>query len=210
MRDFLQLFEPGFVLRSQSFYVVSVGTIELPTGRIVACDPLVCPETTAFTRTVPAGRYDVSLAISVEANGDERTAAALIRFGDAKVVRWELALLPGQELSALRDGEYFAYGVDAGLGCFMDVAAQELLLAELDRLGVDVNYFDDVLDDELEKTYKHTRNWTLHRPVAESSLGIAIFSTGWGDGCYASWFGLDAHGTPMVLVTDLQVADLPG
>jgi len=209
MRDLLRVFEPGCVLGAQTFQVVNLGSIELPTGRIVACDPLVCPETDAFTRAVPAGRYPLSLSIGVQSNGDERIAAAMIRFAPAQVATWELALLPGQELSDLAEGEYFAYGVDAGLGCFMDVEAQELLLRKLDELGPDANYFDDVLDEELARTYVHTRNWTLHRPLASESVNIAIFSSGWGDGVYSSWFGLDEHGAPAVLVTEFQVAELP-
>jgi hypothetical protein len=34
---------------------------------------------------------------------------------------------------------------------------------------------------------------------------LIAFSSGWGDGCYASFFGYDAHDKLVGLVTDFQV-----
>jgi Protein of unknown function (DUF4241) len=34
-----------------------------------------------------------------------------------------------------------------------------------------------------------------------------IFSAGWGDGFYASYWGLNAKGEPLKLVTDFNVLD---
>jgi hypothetical protein len=36
---------------------------------------------------------------------------------------------------------------------------------------------------------------------------VIVFSSGWGDGSYPSYFGLDAEGTPLVLMTDFQILD---
>ena len=42
----------------------------------------------------------------------------------------------------------------------------------------------------------------------DTDQGSAVlFGTGWGDGSYASYFGLDAQGKPVVLVTDFQLLD---
>lgn len=36
---------------------------------------------------------------------------------------------------------------------------------------------------------------------------IIMFTSGWGDGFYASWFGYDAQGHVAALVTDFTVVD---
>lgn len=208
--DFTAAFQAGYEFQGIPFYAVTLGDLVLPTGRIVACDPLACPDTPAFTRTVSPGSYSVALAIAVMPNADERVGFAMLTLSDAKVAAWEPAFLPGEDATTLGAGEFFGYGVDAGVGCFMDEEAQRLLLARLDALPADQNYYDDVLRHELGKNYKHTREWALHRPHATDPVNVAVFSSGWGDGCYTSWFGLDAHGKLAVLVTDFQTIDLQG
>ena len=208
MFDFAAPFSAGFKSKEISFYSVTMGELVLPTGRIVACDPLVGPDTHAFARTVLPGSYPVLLSIAVMPNGDERIGFAMLRLREAPVVTWEMALLPGEDLSTLEDGEFFGYGVDAGLGCFMDVEAQRSVLARWDALTPEQNYYDDVLEAELGKNYKETRDWTLHRPEAGKAANVAVFSSGWGDGSYPSWFGLDAEGRPLALVTEFQLIDL--
>ena len=34
-----------------------------------------------------------------------------------------------------------------------------------------------------------------------------MFQSGWGDGLYASWFGYDAQGRVVALLTDFNVVD---
>ncbi len=38
---------------------------------------------------------------------------------------------------------------------------------------------------------------------------IAMFESGWGDGMYPTWFGLDRTGEVAVVVTDFLLADEP-
>jgi hypothetical protein len=66
--------------------------------------------------------------------------------------------------------------------------------------------FVDDCGDEMQKSYRHTRHWA----VAEGESGsIAAFSSGYGDGYYASYFGLNATGAPAALVTDFGICDWP-
>jgi hypothetical protein len=70
-----------------------IGAIELPTGRIVACDPFTEVPTRAFARHVNPGSYQVFLSVIRWVKGtDERTAAAMIQFSEGTPVRWELAV----------------------------------------------------------------------------------------------------------------------
>jgi hypothetical protein len=207
MFDFLSAFQPEFRLEGQSFFTKNLGDLVVPTGRLVACDPLVYPDSEPFTREVPPGRYPLLLSIARLDNDDERVAFAMLKLSDAPVVRYEPALVTGQDVALLRSGEYFGYGVDTGIGCFMDAETQSLLLAAMDALGADGNYYD-VIAGEMNKTYQDTRQWVLHRPVSDDVRNVALFSSGYGDGSYSSWFGLDANGNAVTLVTDFLVADI--
>lgn len=191
-------------LAARSITVFRMGDVELTSGRIVASDPLVGPDRRAFVRTVPPGNYPVTL---YEAFG--RIAAASLRFAEGKPVRWELALIPGQDINALKGEEFFGYPVDAGLGCYMDADTYALIQEREKQVRAaksssDINYYDDVLAPELEA---NKDKYAMHRPVAGERGNVAIFWSGWGDGFYPVFWGLDAGGRPLVLFTDFGVTE---
>ncbi len=187
-------------LAERKITVTPIGQLELPTGEIMACDPLVTGDDwPALSRKVKPGSYPVSL---FEAQG--RVAAAFLRLRPGMPVRWELATLPDQDVSTLKDDEMFGYPVDAGLGSFMDKTAMALMSAEQDKLKADENYYDDVLAAEFAPNQDR---FVMHRPVAGNPLNIAMFWSGWGDGFYPSFWGLDAAGEPLLLLTDFGVLE---
>lgn len=186
-------------LATRKIKLIEMGELELPTGEIVVADPLVEPERPGLTRRVTPGRYSVSL---YQAQG--RTALALLRIAPGQAVRWELATIPGQDISTLKGDEIFGYPVDAGTGCFMDRTAYPLMLErekrEIAAGATNFNYYDDVLASEYG-------DYVMHRPLPENPLNIAVFSSGWGDGFYASFWGLDPAGNPLMLLTDFGVLE---
>ncbi|NKJ06227.1 DUF4241 domain-containing protein [Rhizobium sp. SG741] len=200
--DLASLSDAG--LAARSITVLRIGNVELTSGRIVASDPLVGPGRPALVRTVPPGDYPVTL---YEAFG--RIAAGSIRFAEGKPVRWELALIPGQDINALKGEEFFGYPVDAGLGCYMDADTYALIQerekqVRAEKSSSDINYYDDVLAPELKA---NKDKYAMHRPVAGERGNVAIFWSGWGDGFYPVFWGLDAGGRPLVLFTDFGVTE---
>jgi len=187
-------------LAERQITVTPIGDLELPTGEIIVCDPLITgTEMPALSRKVKPGRYPVSL---LEAQG--RVAVAVLRFRPGTPVRWELATLPGQDVATLKGDEIFGYPVDAGLGSFMDKTAMVLMLERQSKLQADQNYYDDVLAAEFAPNQDR---FVMHRPVAGNPLNIAMFWSGWGDGFYPSFWGLDAAGEPLLLTTDFGVLE---
>lgn len=184
-----------------------IGEITLQSGQIVACDPFIGMEEEPFTKQVVSGRYPVLLNINRYKNDDERIAFAMIMFNTNKVANWEMALQKGQNINGLKSDEFFGYGVDTGTGSFMDKEAMNTLLAyEEEKQKENPNYYlFDEFDGELDKTYKHTRSWLV--TTFKDNASIAIFSTGWGDGCYPSFWGLDNNGEIVCLVTDFLITD---
>jgi hypothetical protein len=191
-------------LSGRSIGVIHMGNVELTSGRIVAADPLAQPDRPALARTVAPGDYPVTL---YQAFG--RIAAASMRFAEGKPDHWELAVLPGQDLATLKDDEFFGYPVDAGLGCYMDADTLALIeereaQVQAQKPDADINYYDDVLAADLDANKGH---YALHRPMAGKRGNVAVFWSGWGDGFYPVFWGLDKDGRPLALLTDFGVIE---
>jgi Protein of unknown function (DUF4241) len=198
--------------------VVDAGTLHLPTGRLAALDPswgtslprwirrgLPCPE--PFTATVPPGHYPVTVSIarwdhSTDANLPaplQRGAAAKLIVRDEPVVAWELALQP-RWMATLRPDEIHGFGVDAGMGSFLDGAALEdaSAVAALAHLGTDSEW--DNLVDEIRT--RQVVNLVLDHT---SGLNMVVFDCGMGDGAYPTWIGRTAAAAPACFVADLAL-----
>lgn len=202
--DFSKLFDDGREIETEIGRVVlrprPAGELTLTSGRVVACDPLVYPETQPFTRAAPVGTFPVTLSVAHFEDGDRRVAGALLRFAGREAVRWELALHPGEDASELGEGEIFGYPADSGTGCFMDEETARLVTDHMDG-----EEFADALDAEMERTYEDTWSWANVEFDPDAGSNIVAFSTGVGDGLYASYFGLDASGEVVCLVTDFSL-----
>ncbi len=175
------------------------GSLLLPTGRIVACDPsVISGEEEAFVRTVPPGAYPVSLVIASDSE-QACVAAAIVRFADSAPVSWERARTAEDE-----DLEMTGYGVDSATGCFLDSSALAIVSTELEPSG----QWERLIDQALEAAPDD--DWfsgDIHVSQSPPTNAI-VFSSGMGDGLYASWFGLDAAGNAVCLLTDFEVVDL--
>ena len=184
-----------------SFRIESIGNLIITSGQIAASDPLVCPDPQPFTRRVPNGEYPVTLAIAILEGGDERVAFARVDFTQGPINHWEMAVINGQLVEDLQDDEMFGYGVDAGTGCFMDIDTSHALTK---RMGENDRYFLDIIEF-LDETYRHTWSWANFKPDPESAGNIVAFSSGYGDGFYASYFAIGGDHKPIALITDFAI-----
>ena len=178
-------------------HVYRLPDVWLLTGEIVASDGFIM-EQPPFTRRVRPGRYPVTIAIAAYGT-DERIAFAQMRFSDCPAIVWEAALIEGQDVSTLEPGYFFGYPVDSGTGSFADPQAAKLIKRASDP---EMKFFDEV-SAEMIKSYRHTRSW-VHIETPKGSA--ALFSSGYGDGMYPSYFGLDDAMEPVALVTDFCVS----
>ncbi|MEE1756990.1 DUF4241 domain-containing protein [Streptomyces sp. SP18CS02] len=215
--DFSWHFTPGNTFRFETgalgrLTVVPGGELWLPTGRVVASDPFIslgAGEAEPFTAEVAPGRYPVEIALVTITQPDEaappdgqepaepheRVAAARLVIKDTPTVSYELALQPGQDASQLSDDQFFGYGVDAGAGCFYDVACDESFPDCQGDEGPLWDAFDQA--DWSNGPHLITAPDTGHNLVA--------FTSGWGDGVYPTWVGRDADGAITCFVTDFFV-----
>lgn len=153
-----------------------------------------------FAMSVAPGEYGVYLSIA-QINIDQRVAFAMIQFSNEVARRWKMALASGQDECELNEGEIYGYGVDSGTGCFMDKTAVEILRREYDR---DARYYERIVK-EMERTYVDT--WSYANMALSDECNLVAFTSGLGDGVYASYFGFGSTTDPVCLVTDFGIAD---
>lgn len=174
--------------------IKSLGLLDLASGGITACDPFN-GDCGPFNRHVPAGRYPVDVCVALFPE-EERVAFSRVLFSMQRVKQWVPADIETGDSAAT-----VLYAVDSGTGCFSDRAG---FLLFRDRMEMDPSFADSV-QILLEENNRVAWSWAN---LGSGGFGIVLFSSGWGRGEFASYWGLDAQGRPAALVTDFKVAGL--
>lgn len=183
---------------------LEIGTVHLPTGAILACDPLIeLEDALPFLQTVPAGTYPVTVCVSCSEAFGDRYACVKVSITDQKPIRYDMGMVGNENLDEeLEEGEYFGFCVDAGMGSILDARTQEVFkaywaqrISEEDGIDPYNDLFCDLLEENSKANPQYQRdsgdwlNWT----VPETDCNIPIFASGWGDGVYPTYFAYDAE-----------------
>ncbi|MGW2158421.1 DUF4241 domain-containing protein [Nonomuraea sp. NPDC001699] len=192
------LFTPGSRLATSEGRVALItepthaGSLHLPTGSLIAADPFFLDGAGPFTVTVPPGDYAVLIATMrwEETKWDGEDLAVMVRILDKPTVSWEPALLPGQDVRLLGAGQFYGFGVDAGMGCFLDASGRE----ELERLV-----------EEVEDEYNEMELLSSELRAPETGTNLIAYQSGLGDGSYPVWIGRDADGEVTSFVADMLI-----
>jgi hypothetical protein len=75
----------------------------------------------------------LSVVTSESQRAYPRNLCAMLRLGTANPVRWVQALCRKEDPGRLKPALAYGYGVDSGMGCFMDVEAARVLLPNIER-----------------------------------------------------------------------------
>jgi hypothetical protein len=187
----------------------SLGELSFPDGRIIACDPYLAElGQQPFRQTLTPGAHEVAVARAKIGPDHTRNAAALITVaGAGPIGRWEMgeflddtALTSSAAPLPLSGTDFVGYGVDAGTGGFLSPSALAGLIYVMEENG-------GMLEDAMSEGVL-ADDFVLIAP-GEGTLPIAAFSTGWGDGAYPTWFGLDDAGRVAVVMTDFLLTGDP-
>ncbi|MDB5205592.1 MAG: hypothetical protein JWR72_667 [Flavisolibacter sp.] len=200
------LFETAFIkgtkqkVKDSNFnlYGITIGKLRVVSGHIIACDPLHIDEYgIPFTQVFPTGEFPVQLSIA-ELGNEEMIAFGRINFSDEPVVKWEFALQEGQQPLPVGGEEMHGYGVDAGIVVFFDKEANKAL---------DEEKLTNMDADLYKEMGKHNHDLWKYAMYNVAGHSMAAFTTGLGDGRYATYIGFDAKGAPCRLVTDFGLFD---
>jgi len=192
-----------FALPPPDHELVTIGTLHVATGRIVACDPFAGAGAMAFSERIAPGDFPVRLhRVGCGEMGVRVASAWLMIQPGATIVTLEAA--------ALEHNGPVGYFVDSGLGAFMDAAARAELVKVIDafyQAHPDGNYYTDMLAPGFACNASAPGaigDWLMHR-IPGTAHNMALFTSGLGDGAYSSYWGRDSHGEIVALVTDFGV-----
>ncbi|MFE8950260.1 DUF4241 domain-containing protein [Streptomyces sp. NPDC007856] len=184
--------------------------LSLPSGKVIAIEPFMVGgddgDELAFTEQVKPGTYPVVLSeIDLIDDGgvvwDTRVAAARLVIRDAPVARWELAHTAEQDRAELDDDEHFGFPVDGGLGCFLDAETYRVV-------GEEEDFANRVMRTMYPRFGGTADGGVVPAPVTlavgDEPHAVVYYSTGFGDGVYATWIGFTAAGDVGCFLTDFQ------
>ena len=177
------------------------------------------PDMPPFARKVFPGVYPVDLYIAKTPTWGERVAVAMLTFAEGTASRYELALRGKQAFEDLEDERsYYGFPVDAGLGSFFDQRTGQLYAKFTDKFyseSPDGNIYDDFLASRFKENARSPDNpddpgdWLdFHLPDTPTH-NIPMFQSGYGDGLYPAYWGVDTRGNILNLVIDFHVLLLP-
>ncbi len=146
-------------------HVVTLGTVDLPDGRLVVCDPFTVAApgvVQPLPGALPAGTHTVEVALVEDPAGGERVQTAYLFVREGDPVEWEPA---------------GAVMVDSGVVCFAAAGAADRLA---DGGDAAVAPLEQALRASGEPTWEHGE-----------LEGLQAFSAGFGDGELEVFWGYD-------------------
>jgi len=219
INDFELPYDLDDEMNSQELVEIHIGDVNLPTGRIIVADPFFTEEQQPFARTVEPDKYPVYIYMTEIDKIHHRVAYAKIKFRPEEASKWVLAVtedITPEELKDLNEDEFYGFPVDSGLACFMDAETNPVFIARMDAIQegkLESNYYDEVLAEEF-RAYSGKNNfsrelgdWNDHHPDKDSDNNIVMFASGWGDGYYPAYWGLNDNGETVELVVDFLLSD---
>lgn len=198
------LSEPGGADRP--VVLESIGTLALPDGSFAAADTYSWdPAPKPFEQRLSADRVEVTAARVVVGEDHDRVAALVLQAGSNPIARWDIATMPGEDVSTLGLEGFFGYGIDGGT---VTIGSPEALRVAARVMTADELKLTDPLSRAIFADGLGTRGAAVVAPE-EGAEPVAVCSTGWGDGAYATWLGLDAGGDLVVAVCDFNLIKDP-
>ncbi len=179
-----------------------LGQLYLPSGRLLVRDPtpgMSGPK--PLKRSVMPGGYLVSAFAH-----EDRNAFALLRLSMERIARWETA--PVEWIVDGSNSPHYSGGciVDSGFAGFMDMETQDLIdLRDNAEQDNNPDYEGYIFDVFLESFSDEEAG--LHCPIKGDPRNVAAFTSGYGDGEYPVFWGLDVADSPVLLLCDFLVVE---
>ncbi|MFF2087375.1 DUF4241 domain-containing protein [Nocardia sp. NPDC058176] len=177
--------------------------VVLPTGRVVACDPLSTRDDEPFPVTVAPGTYPLFAWVATQFKRgkqvDRRNTLLELRISEAPALTWEMAFLAGESAADLRGRKaYTGHTVDAGCATLADVEALKALW-RWDAARIDSVYIPRPLPADPAPGYISAVT------DEETGANVSILKSGWGDGLYPTFVLRGEHGEVTGFVTDFML-----
>ena len=208
--DFDRYFAEGEV-GGHAVSVLRAGLCPVPSGELLVGDPFGGLQNRGelpYFVTAPVGDYPLELSVAQTDGGRPVYAAARLRFNYRRAVSFEQALTGKEDLGSF-DGGYYGFLADSGWACLCDEKAHRAFCdfaqswQERNPQGnLYTDYFAPLLSQNARRFPQHQPpegGW-LNWPIPGSRQRAVLFRTGWGEGNYPAFWGLDEEGRVCQLV----------
>lgn len=199
--------------RAGAYEQLTIGEVRLKTGRIEIGDPL-CYINTKYSctleETVEPGSYPVSLSVIDHPVFGFRFLAAKLDVNGKTPVRYELAMPQGYTIEDKdKPGVFAMFGVDTGLACICDRAVSVVyddFIKEWRGENPDKNLYDDCFAEAMKAYAKQYPRYQredgdyMDWCPPGSDENLILFTSGFGDGAYSGYWGVDENGDKACLV----------
>lgn len=190
-----KLFEKDYV-ESPLIESFEVGQLPLPSGKLVASDPVLFSDLPAFDLELPKGSYPVILHKEI---ATDCVAYLEIQFQKGLASEWSLATLPGQDLLELQEGEIYGFPVESGMAAVMDSETQKdlgALEAELfEKKGDDfMGIYEEFFHEHFFSESGAMGHYALLETGKSKDSVLLAFQAGYGEGFYGTYLGRDKNG----------------
>ena len=200
---------------SRFLWTMECGDLNLPSGRLVACDPFVflSPSNTPFI-VVPKGRFPVVVTLADVSEKQDRSHireayASIIFSKEVEVYRKSIPLAKeGEDRPESKGDDFIGFGVDTGTACFVDESVIEPCMPD-PRTWYESLFENDRTDcwfrrmDDPAHIREGIANITL--PLAKAGENLILFHSGWGDGVYPVIGSFDSVGRLLAAHIDFFV-----
>lgn len=206
-------------IAGQSLTTMNIGFCDLPSGKVLVGDPLVYLTNKGerpYFQKAPIGQYATEICVVKPTDEDcARYAAVRLRFNEKRAVRFYEALIGIEDLDTLEEGSYFGFCVDASLGCICDEVVYRSYCdwnEQWCKEHPDDNTYDGYFAALFEENYQRHPDYQrkggdwLNWQVPGTEYHIPIFQSGFGDGDYPVYWGIDENGELCQLV--IQFIDI--
>lgn len=210
-------------VRTETRFFLTVGTVDVPSGKVLAADPLaylsgehiIAP---VLEREIPKGSYPVEVSICRHKEIGIRMCTARLKIKDTAAKRYELAKSEESSAAAhFKDAIMHGFPVDAGVMCFIDADAAVNYAKFLDkwhRENPQKNHYDDYFaeffaeSDKKLPQYQREGGDFIEWANPDTGERMVQISSGFGDGFYQSFWGFDESGEVCELIVPLVDPDL--
>lgn len=210
-------------VKSNTRYFLTVGQVDVPSGRVVVADPLcymfgehvIAPE---LKREIPKGTYPAEISICRNAQIGIRMCTARLKIKDTEAVRYELAESVEETAAAkFKDGVMHGFPVDAGMMCFCDsegAKAYGAFLGKWHKENPGKNHYDDYFAEYFADSFKKLPQFQrdggdfIEWTNPENAQRMVMIASGFGDGFYQSFWGIDEKGEVCELIVPMVDPDI--
>lgn len=200
-----------------SIYLIELGELSLPSGKMIVSDPFLSYNQRPLAMDLRPGKYPVTLVVAEIEPKHFRVGLVRVKLATGKPVDWELAVtddvLP-HELADLGANDFIGFEASSGLGMLIDAEFNEEYVEVLKKYyqcNQGANYYNDILSEEFLNASGHHPNsrnlgdWNVHYPTGDTNKNIMMFATGWGEGLFPAYWGVDEKGKVVELIIDFLV-----